>query len=222
MVASNQPQGFVKATLVQERTGTIFTFLFNPTEYTLSKTNSFKSASMTTRDIPIATFTGGGARSLTVELLLDTSEDPNNSAQTYAESLYALANIELASIRTDAKQGHPPVVQFNWGGVSFRSIITSINVRYSLFRLDGAPLRAHVNLTLQELADDTLNQGTNPSSYSEAGFRYHRVAPGETLSYIAFLEYGSATEWRRLADANGLEDPLLIEAGQLLKAPPLS
>jgi nucleoid-associated protein YgaU len=45
------------------------------------------------------------------------------------------------------------------------------------------------------------------------------VAPGDTLSEIASRIYGSVSEWRTIAQANGLEAPYLIYPGDTLSIP---
>jgi nucleoid-associated protein YgaU len=49
----------------------------------------------------------------------------------------------------------------------------------------------------------------------------YTVKAGDTLSAIAKREYGDATEWRRIYDANRdqIDDPDLIHPGQELKIP---
>ena len=52
-----------------------------------------------------------------------------------------------------------------------------------------------------------------------SGFRAHVVEADDTLDRIAARYLGAASEWRRVAEANGLTDPLAIGAGQLLLIP---
>jgi nucleoid-associated protein YgaU len=47
------------------------------------------------------------------------------------------------------------------------------------------------------------------------------VTEGETLWFIASKEYGDASHWRTIAEANDLENPRLLESGTTLSLPPL-
>lgn len=47
----------------------------------------------------------------------------------------------------------------------------------------------------------------------------YTVAPGDTLSKIAKHFYGDANEYRKIADANGIDDPNMIQIGQELTIP---
>jgi len=49
----------------------------------------------------------------------------------------------------------------------------------------------------------------------------YAVNSDETLSAIAEEHYRHADEWRRIADANGLEDPRRLTPGVFLKLPPI-
>jgi nucleoid-associated protein YgaU len=59
----------------------------------------------------------------------------------------------------------------------------------------------------------------NPTSGTPKPHRVHRVQPGETLDRISARYYGDATQWRRLARANDVEDPLALHPGELLDIP---
>jgi len=47
------------------------------------------------------------------------------------------------------------------------------------------------------------------------------VKRGETLHSIAESEYRNAGEWRRIADANNIDDPLAVQPGSKLLIPPI-
>jgi len=44
---------------------------------------------------------------------------------------------------------------------------------------------------------------------------------GETLALIASEEYDDPGEWRRIADANGIDDPRDVKPGTVLTLPPI-
>jgi nucleoid-associated protein YgaU len=52
--------------------------------------------------------------------------------------------------------------------------------------------------------------------------RTYTVVPGDSLSKIAKREYGDATKWRAIYEANRdkIKDPDLIYPGQVLTMPP--
>ena len=58
---------------------------------------------------------------------------------------------------------------------------------------------------------------------SSTAAKIYEVVSGDSLSKIAKREYGNASEWNRIYDANRdiLDDPNKIKPGQKLKIPPL-
>ena len=58
---------------------------------------------------------------------------------------------------------------------------------------------------------------------SSTAAKIYEVVAGDSLSKIAKREYGNASEWKRIYEANQdvLKDPDKIFPGQKLKIPPL-
>jgi nucleoid-associated protein YgaU len=56
---------------------------------------------------------------------------------------------------------------------------------------------------------------------AEPSFAEYRVVKGDSLSKIAMRVYGDPQAWRRIYDANKdiIDDPNLIQPGQVLKVP---
>jgi nucleoid-associated protein YgaU len=48
------------------------------------------------------------------------------------------------------------------------------------------------------------------------------MMPGETLDRISARYYGDSNEWRSIAAANGIEDPLAVRPGSLLMIPEIT
>ncbi len=61
------------------------------------------------------------------------------------------------------------------------------------------------------------------SGSSSTAAKIYEVVAGDSLSKIAKREYGNASEWKRIYEANQdvLKDPDKIFPGQKLKIPPL-
>ena len=47
------------------------------------------------------------------------------------------------------------------------------------------------------------------------------VEEGQRLDWIAYQEYGDAARWRYIAESNNLDDPDVLQPGQILKLIPL-
>ena len=197
--------------------------LFNPTEYSFTKTNTWDPGRIIGRDVPLVNFQGGGAMTLTLSLLFDTySMDGQPDVRQYTEKVLNLMKIDPSLKDSKSQGGRPPRVSFRWGKYwSFKAVITSITQRFTLFMSDGRPVRATLDVTFQQVESEGTYPPTNPTSTAEVQ-KVRVVRPGETVDSIAFEEYGDAARWRLIADHNDLDDPLRLRPGQRLAIPPVS
>ena len=71
-------------------------------------------------------------------------------------------------------------------------------------------------------ADFSNVQGGSSSTEETIGEQTYTVQRGDTLSHIAKQFYGKAGAWNRIFEANRdqLDNPDLIQPGQVLKIPP--
>lgn len=221
--------GLTKATLTNRNNNHEIKVLFNPTEYTIAKTNTWASKPNVGKNVPKRDFTGGNSRKLDLELFLDVQEtgaashmqlDTHADVRKHVDELVALTLIDQAKKNPKTKKARPPLCLFQWGGQwSFQAAVTSLSVRYTLFREDGTPIRATVKISLEEAEDELEQKGTNPTSYAEPGRKRREVRPFDTLPLIAYEEYGDPTQWRRIAEDNRIADPFALKAGQVLSIP---
>jgi nucleoid-associated protein YgaU len=63
--------------------------------------------------------------------------------------------------------------------------------------------------------------GQNPTTRAIAGLKVHTVTDGDSLQSVAYKNYGDATRWRTIAEANGIDDPLRLRRGHQLSIPSL-
>ncbi|BDI34268.1 peptidase M23 [Capsulimonas corticalis] len=211
------------ATLQNLENKKTFKCLFNPTEYTIAKTNNWKSKEHTGENVPKIDFTGGQSRSLKMKLFFDVFEEDGADVRTSVDMLWELALIYSDKQHPVTKKSRPPLCLFQWGpNWQFTAVVASLSVNYTLFREDGTPVRAMADVTFTEAQDDAKKKPTNPTSHGEGGRKRREVQPRDTLALIAFQEYGDANHWRRIADDNHLDDPRNLRPGQVLSIPPLS
>jgi hypothetical protein len=119
-----------------------------------------------------------------------------------------------------AQQPQPPLVTLDWGGAPpARAWLVALGDRHvPALRCDGKPVRATVNLVLERDADrgscaepDVRGRARHPPAHVR-----RRRLPG----LCAAQEYGDAGQWRALAAANGIDDPLRVPSGRSLIVPP--
>lgn len=214
--------GLTKGFLINCDTKEQINFLFNPTEYTVAKSNSWEQKRVVGKNVPKTAFTGGGPRTMTMDLFFDVFEIENGDVRTHTDQLWKLCMINAGTENPNTQRSDPPYCIFQWGpNWHFKAAVTTLSVRFTLFREDGTPVRATANITLQDVEDNTVQLGTNPTSESEPGRKRREVRPHDTLATIAYEEYGSPNHWRLIARANAVDDPFSLQPGEVLAIPPL-
>jgi nucleoid-associated protein YgaU len=217
----------VKAVIYNHDTGAaVVECLFNPKEYTFAKTNSWQLDPKPGNNVPHLKFGGGQPSTLQMELLFDTymrgrpNGKPVDVRREYTDKLWQLMLVKEDRRDPKTKKGEPPKVRFVWGTTwSFVAVITSLQQKFTLFDTDGTPVRAVVTAAFQQLKDAAELGGQNPTSGAVGGERLWTVTEGDTLAWIAYREYGNATRWRPIADANRLGDVRRLVPGSVLVIP---
>jgi len=190
--------------------------MFNPTQYSISKTNDWTAKYSPRSDFPDAHFSSAGQTTISVrDLVFDTYE-----SKTDVRTVYTNKIMDLMKIETFGEEMRPPLVSFRWGpGHYFKSVVKSVTQELTLFTPTGTPVRARVSIELMGVGQVVgAKMGTNPTSYAKA-FTVRVVHQGETLDLIAFEEYGDSRHWRRIAEFNRLRDPLRLRPGQRIAIP---
>lgn len=117
----------------------------------------------------------------------------------------------------------PATLTFQWGppmvGFMYDVKITQCTVNYVRFSAIGIPLRAEINLTMDEIPSLLGSLPTNPTSGGLPGRRRHTVASGESLQSIAMDNYRTPGLWRRIAEVNGIQDPARLRPGTTIYLP---
>lgn len=161
---------------------------------------------------------------MSVTLLFDTYavERKSGSPQDvrdFTNEVFKLMKVDPKLKDKKSKKGRPPIISFRWGKTwSFKAVIKSISQKFTLFTSDGTPVRATLQLTLQQVLQDGIYPKQNPTSFAEVE-QVYVVAPGETIDAIAFAVYGEALRWREIAEYNNLDNPLRLLPGQKLAIP---
>jgi hypothetical protein len=195
-------------------------FDFNPAQLQLSRRTQWKSSmAPIQRDGSLPEFLGALPREMSMEIFLDSSGRPTGtSVLKNVEALLRCCETTAKSIA--AKQPSPPWVVFQWGSFStarFTAYISSVDATYALFGTTGVPIRATCRLRLHEIPSAT--KGQNPTSGALTAQRVHRVVAGDSLQSLAWREYGDASAWRAIAEANGIDDPSRLAPGAELVLP---
>ena len=224
-MGATEAEGVKKATLAIEGGDGAFDCLFNPKDYTVTKTNNWKADPKQGETAPRPSFTGGTPWEITLQLLFDTSllEPPHEKVRDLTGKLFDAMDAtcdESAGSPGKKTTKRPPKITFDYGGFKFVGVAKNLSVQYTLFTQQGVPIRADVKLSLMQ-CDPKQEKGQNPTTLGEGGLGAHVVRDGDSLASIAHQVYGDPTQWRRIAEANGVDDPLRLRSGRTLSVPRL-
>lgn len=194
---------------------------FNPESLKVSFANQVATPSGAgdQKGSPARQFVGAGTTKLSLQLWFDVTA-PMPTGQK-AENDVRKLTAKVAYFITPKQEGDkfvPPAVRFIWGSFQFDGIMESLEESLEFFSSDGRPLRANVtiNLTQQKITKfffrplDTPgvspSPGTRPLTQATAGSNVQKEADKQ----------GKGDKWQDIAAANNIENPRLLEPGQLL------
>jgi len=123
---------------------------------------------------------------------------------------------------------HLPTVVFAWGQwhgtgkipANYKFYVTKVTVDYTLFLPDATPVRAKVDLSLEQIMLRKEENSQRPKESPDHA-KLYTVKKGDTLQGIATAEYDDPREWRRIAKTNNIDDPLELRPGMKLLVPPI-
>jgi hypothetical protein len=190
----------------------------NPTEYSITTSNSFKEAKVPGLDAPIIQPNQGNPSTLDLELLLDTylNDDTQKKdvRKEYIEKFEKLLDI-------DSELHAPPPCRIVWGSLHFDGVLENMDKKYVLFDKEGKPVRVRLTLKFKEYFPLEM-QVKKASTSSPDRRKVFTVKEGDRIWEFADRAYGDAALWRLIAEANHIDDPKELEVGRDLIIPVLT
>jgi nucleoid-associated protein YgaU len=207
-----------KAIITNTVTRDFVTVQFNPEEYTVSRDNNFAQATVAGSSAPLLQFANGNMQTLEMELLIDTVEahDGSSAGSDVREQVRKVTDLMNINPSTHA----PPPLLFTWATLSFSCVLARASQRFIMFRSDGAPVRARLQVTFNEFCNAELEARAIRRETADYSKR-HVVIEGETLSVIAAHVYENPAAWRPIGIVNRIDDPRRLTPGQVLLIPRL-
>jgi nucleoid-associated protein YgaU len=199
-----------KAIIINTVTNETITAMYNPEEFKLDQGNTFAEVGIPGLNAPPIQYVRGRARTLTMDLFFDTYErEPKQDVRLYTNQVVNLLN-------TLPQTKAPPVLLFSMGRFNFECVLVDAGQRFTMFLRDGTPVRATLSVRFQEYVrvEITVQQGLFIGPPTLQNFVH-----GQTLSGLAADYLGDPAQWRIIAEANHIDDPLHIVPGTPLVIP---
>lgn len=199
-----------------DNAGEIFTVQYNPKEFKEDKKVSWKEVDEQGKDKSPLEFQKGSPRSVTMELLFDTTnEDSETSVYDFwVEQLLAMTNADStpgSGESTKQSKKRPTTVRFDWGGYQITGVVESVATSYTLFSASGTPLRAKCQVKMKEWDPDAfvyVDMGGGRWEGNE--IRLVQAVAGQTPTDVANQ---NNTTSRQVCKDNNIADPMQPFAG---------
>ena len=206
---------------------------FNPKELTFSRSITWNPNKSPKADQPDVEFGGGGSASLKLQLVFDTYLAPNDGKPVEGKAP------EPEDVRKKYPQSAVPVDPGRQGfegdeleeGAASRGALSlgrdHLRRRHPEHQPapDAVPAHRTARPCGRRPDDDRVSgRQTLREAEPDVGGRRRRAGldcarEGDTLPWIAYNEYKDATEWRPIADANGLTQVRRLVPGTALVIP---
>lgn len=137
-------------------------FMFNPTEISFTRAVKWESrqGNRGSELLPKVNFSGVDPYKFTLkQLLFDTYETKKSVIEEYINKIKK--GVETIEGSRDKR---PPVYILMWKDEYFYCVITSLTYTLNMFLTDGTPVRAMVDISLQEVDKNNLPGGRRSSS----------------------------------------------------------
>lgn len=200
--------------------------VFNPTDFTVQRSVNYAQHKIPGRDRPVLQFVSGEAEVMSFSLLFDTynAAESSNKMILVASALvvdvlkldvrvFTDPLMKLTTVNSDTHA--PSLVEFVWGSMSFKGYINSISQRFTMFSFNGIPVRAVVDISLISAKKEGLVRNSPDRTKART------ISDNDRLYAFAYAEYGSCEEWRRIAEANNIDDPRRLQSGMDIVIPPI-
>lgn len=178
---------------------------FNPQTLKVSFTN--KNAGGDQPGGSSKQFVGSGETKLSVELLFDTTTD-GTDVRKHTEKVAFFIKADPASGSGGDSNRVPPGIQFEWGSFIFRGVVDSMEETLDYFSEEGVPLRANISLSISRQEIEFL-----PGDQGQGG---GGGKPLTTAPFGSNMQGLAGNDWKGVAAANGIDDPLRLQAGALI------
>lgn len=200
--------------------------LFNPSDFTIQRSVNYAQHKVPGLDRPVLQFINGEAEVMSFSLIFDTYSPGVGAAQKDAALSMVAVDLLKVDVRkftsplmklaeVDSDTHAPNLVEFVWGSISFKGYIQSISQKFTMFNMKGTPVRAVVDIQL--ISDKKDNNIRNSPDRTKA----RTITDGDRLYNFAYAEYGDCAEWRRIAAANGIDNPRKLISGDHIVIPPI-
>lgn len=212
----NTRGGLRPGSITNLSTNKVVKFHFNPHEFSITKSNTWAKRSSQGNNIPAIQFEEGGPQALSLSLHFDTHPE-GTPVTNVTNSLWEMMMVVESEADSTTGKSQPPIVEFKWGPLAFKSVITSLTEKLVLFSDSGVPLRSVVDVSLQQyVSEDAQSDELGFTTASVPAPTAEQVTSSDRIDLMALAMTGSVGGWKALATQNNIANPLSLVVGSSL------
>jgi hypothetical protein len=201
-----------------------FTAQINPEKYSEDFEVRFESKDSVNPAGVSPRYKGHQPRRLALDFYLDGTGAVDSTSVRDSVSAKQTVSVRLKQFldvvyQFDGSIHRSRYVQVCWGTLAFHCVLEKVDVDYTLFDPDGAPLRAHVTAKFVNFASEK-KLALKARKQSADLTNYRQVAAGDTLPLMCYKVYGDASLYVEVARRNGLVNFRRLALSQWLEFPP--
>lgn len=208
---------------ITKKKGEIEAFI-NPKSYTRKKTVEYTTPEVISDSGQTYFFSKMGEETLVFdEIIVDGTGLTENSVASvlfHQDVETYVQDFQEVVCQYDGDSHSTNYLKISWGKLSFKCVCKSVTVKYTLFKPDGTPLRASINMELQKNVDwqqKAMEAGNNSPDLTHL----RTVKAGDTLPLMSYQIYGDSSYYMEIARVNKLSNINAIKPGDQLYFPPL-
>ena len=238
-VGIHNPNAFIpleKMCITNQATKKKIYVMYNPESYVQERGTKYSESPGLASNMPSIQFVHGMSETLHMELFFDTysataavggsAMDILTLAATglgpaplkldvrdYTSQIYDLMII-------DSSTHVPPLLKIEWSSLQFEGHLVNCSQKFTMFNQLGTPVRATLDVTFKQYMKPSKIAKMKPNESPDTE-KYRTVSQGDALWSFSSREYGQCSQWRVIADANGIANPRLLSTGDMIKLPAL-
>jgi hypothetical protein len=225
-----QPQTLAKAQLIEtdaqgnvKSGGKTVPVQFNPQTLKLNYSNTFGSGNQPQGSS--TQFVGTSTTKLSLELWFDVTlpapdglPDAGGDVRKWSQLITYFMTVQNPNAQQQESRV-PPNMKFQWGSFLFNGTMDTVDETIDLFSPEGVPLRSNISVSISkhdlnfefaqaggpQSAGSGAAAGTSPLTTANAG---------DSLSQMAAK--AGISNWQGVAQANGITNPRLLQAGTMI------
>ncbi len=227
-----QPQTLVKAQLIEvfldstgneTGTGKVVPVQFNPQSLKLNYANQWGSGNQAQGSS--TQFVSTSTTKLTLELWFDVTlplpngwsdqlPNPDGDVRKMTEQVTYFMTVQNPTAPNQDSRV-PPSMKLQWGSFLFHGTMDSMDETIDLFSPDGVPLRSNVSISISKHdLKFEFPQAGGPQSAAVGTAPLATANAGDSLSQMAAK--AGVSNWQGVAQANGITNPRLLQAGTMI------